>query len=171
MWQRRLSSKNVCGIPHTESLLLFLLSLLSLVLALPLSLFPSFVRFRGFFYNTFNLLCSSARSQPCVSFLPALPWPGRSACLPAAASSCVCVCLRVCLFSAVECPIQVLLLLLIVSCSLALSLSVLSVFSLTQRFLRAAALIFAARGHYQLIDYFDCYLIPPHSGSRAHMCM
>lgn len=39
-------------------------------------------------------------------------------------------------------------------------------FPLAQRFLRAA-LIFAARGHYQLIDYFDCYLIPPSVGIRG----
>lgn len=39
----------------------------------------------------------------------------------------------------------------------------------TQRFLRAALIFAAARGHYQLIDYFDCYLIPP-LGRGAHMC-
>lgn len=45
-------------------------------------------------------------------------------------------------------------------------LSVSWLYPLTQRFLRAA-LIFAARGHYQLIDYFDCYLIPPWVGIRG----
>lgn len=39
----------------------------------------------------------------------------------------------------------------------------------TQRFSRAALIFAAARGHYQLIDYFDCYLIPP-LGRGAHMC-
>lgn len=71
-------------------------------------------------------------------------------------------------FSAVECPIQVLLLLILSSLSLSLCFvfSQSCLFPLAQRFLRAA-LIFAARGHYQLIDYFDCYLIPPSVGIRG----
>lgn len=136
-----------------------------------LSLSPSFLCvccFRGFFYNTFNLLCSSARSpQPLVCIFFA--WSST-----ATASSCihVSVCVfvyKLCVsFSAVECPIQV-----PASYSLLPSRCFLSqsccLFPHTQRFLCAALIFAAARGHYQLIDYFDCYLIPP-LDREAHMC-
>lgn len=95
-------------------------------------------------------------SLVCI-FLPGLPH-----------SSCVYVPVfvyKLCVsFSAVECPIQV-----PASYSLLpsrfLSQSC-CLFPHTQRFLRAALIFAAARGHYQLIDYFDCYLIPPLGRAR-----
>lgn len=132
---------------------------LFLSLSLTLSLLPCC--FRGFFYNTFNLLCSSARSPQARMYF-CLVFQRKFI------DVCVCVSVfvyKLCVsFSAVECPIQV---------PASYSLSFSRVFSQscclfphTQRFLRAALIFAAARGHYQLIDYFDCYLIP----SGAHMC-
>lgn len=93
--------KNVCGIPQSA----FLFSRLAPVL----SLSPSCLRvycFRGFFYNTFNLLCSSARSPQPLSyvFFFCLVFHSHSKFM------CVCVWFvyKLCVsFSAVECPIQV----------------------------------------------------------------
>lgn len=93
-------------------------------------------------------------SLVCI-FLPGLPH-----------SSCVCLCLcisYVCLFPPwnvrFKCLLLILSFLLVFyqSCCL---------FPHTQRFLRAALIFAAARGHYQLIDYFDCYLIPPLGRAR-----
>lgn len=145
--------KNVCGIPQSS----FLFPRAALVLLLS----PSFLRvccFRGFFYNTFNLLCSSARSpQPLSYVFFCLVFHTIHVCVPVFVYK-LCVS-----FSAVECPIQV-----PASYSLLPSrfLSVLRLFPHTQRFLRAALIFAAARGHYQLIDYFDCYLIPPLGRAR-----
>lgn len=153
MWQRRHGSKNVCGIPQSFAPFFSLASGRSR----SLSLSPSFAFVVSFIIPL--ICCAPARdhhNRVCRFFRLFQPL----------ASSCVFV-YKLCVsFSAVECPIQVLLL-LILSLSLPLFrfLSVLP-FPLAQRFLRAA-LIFAARGHYQLIDYFDCYLIPPSVGIRG----
>lgn len=126
-----------------------------------LSLSPSFLRvccFRGFFYNTFNLLCSSARSPQPLSYV--------FFCLVfhTVHGVCMCLCISyVCLFPPwnvrFKCLLLILSFLLVFSQSCCL-------FPHTQRFLRAALIFAAARGHYQLIDYFDCYLIPPLGRAR-----
>lgn len=58
------------------------------------------------------------------------------------------------LFSTVECPIQVLFVVFLI-----VVIRFDSLHSLWPAF--AAALFLTARGHYQLIDYFDCYFIFP----------
>lgn len=146
--------KNVCGIPQSS----FLFPRAALVLLLS----PSFLRvccFRGFFYNTFNLLCSSARSPQPLSYVFFFAWSSTQ-------FMCVCLCLcisYVCLFPPwnvrFKCLLLILSFLLVFSQSCCL-------FPHTQRFLRAALIFAAARGHYQLIDYFDCYLIPPLGRAR-----
>lgn len=137
-----------------------------------------------FVYNTFNLLCSSTpgrgEAQPCVSFscrsgsayvcaARQRESVGRLSLLFAATAAA----------AAVECPIQESWLCLIIIpfliyifssfaawCS-PLSLSggwpPVAVVVLRLGSPCCAALIFTGRGHYQLIDYFDCCYLIPHT--------
>lgn len=99
------------------------------------------------------ICCAPARDHHNLSRMYFFAWSSTQ-------FMCVCLCLcisYVCLFPPwnvrFKCLLLILSFLLVFSQSCCL-------FPHTQRFLRAALIFAAARGHYQLIDYFDCYLIP-----------
>lgn len=158
--------KNVCGIPQGRGLLLSFLSLGTVAeCSLPLSFAPAA------FVVSFIIpliCCAPARDHHNRSrmyfFLPGLPQPqqvhvGLCVCVQA-----MCVFFRRGMSDSSAC--------FLFSPSFLRSFSrsqSCCLFPHTQRFLRAALIFAAARGHYQLIDYFDCYLIPP-LGRGTHMC-
>lgn len=115
------------------------------------------------------ICCAPARDHHNLSrmyfFLPGLPQPQQvHVCLCVVCVYAMCVFFRRGMSDSSAC--------FLFSPSFSFSLSLFQsccLFPHTQRFLRAALIFAAARGHYQLIDYFDCYLIPP-SGRARRIC-